>query len=378
MKLIGEAEGIPYFTFDDDNLRASAQADPVGFVLDLPERAVIDEVQRVPELFTSLKASIDNKRSPGRFILTGSANVLLIPRLADSLAGRMEILRLFPLSQSEIRGAKSEFLTSLFKGNMGNMGTFEHKGSERLGKELAERIVAGGFPAALLRQSARRRATWYRDYMETLIQRDIRDLARISSLHVLPRLLAAVSGQTAGLINISELAAPFQISRPTIREYVTLLTRIFLVEELNPWHSNRLKRLVKTPKLHMGDTGLACALLGVSGDSLWDDRALFGRMLETFVFQELRRQASWYDHHVEFSHFRDKDKVEVDIILEAEGKIAGIEVKASSTVKMEDFKGLVKVRDCVQKKFAAGVVFYDGNTVVPFGDRLWGVPVSTL
>lgn len=372
-RLIGDEREFAYFTFDDDVQRAAAQADPVGYVADLPERAVLDEVQRVPELFTSLKAKVDGRRKPGRFILTGSANVLLVPRLADSLAGRMEILRLHPLSQAELEGEESSFLAMLFK------AAFQAGPSgQRLGMALAERVVAGGYPAALVRTTPRRRVAWYRDYTDTLIQRDIRDLARISALDALPRLLALAAGQTACLVNISELAAPFQVSRPTIREYMTLLSRIFLLEELPPWHGSRMKRLIKTPKLHLGDTGLACTLLGLDAEMLWKDRPVFGRLLETFIYQELRRHASWQEETIIFSHFRDKDKVEIDVVLESGGRVAGIEVKAAATVRSNDFKGLRKLQDAVQKKFVAGVVLYDGGAVVPFGSNLYAVPISCL
>lgn len=370
---VGEETGFVYLSFDDDVQRAAAQADPVGYVADLPQRVILDEVQRVPELFTSLKAEVDARRKPGRFLLTGSANVLLVPKLSDSLAGRMEILRLHPLSQVELSGKTSDFLSTLF----GSAFKSGPSGS-RLGRMLAERAAAGGYPAALVRATARRRTAWYRDYANTLISRDIRDLARISELGALPRLLALAAGQTACLVNVSELAAPFQVSRPTIREYVTLLSRIFLLEELPSWHNNRLSRLIKTPKLHVGDTGLACTLLGLDAEMLWKDRALFGRILETFIFQELRRQASWHEETVSFSHFRDKDKVEVDIVLECAGKLAGVEVKATATVISNDFKGLRKLQDAAQKNFAAGVVLYDGEAVVPFGNRLYAVPISRL
>jgi len=372
-RLVGDEAGFAYFTFDDDVQRAAAQTDPIGYVADLPERAVLDEVQRVPELFTSIKAAVDARRLPGRFILTGSANVLLVPKLADSLAGRMEILRLHPLSQAELGGKPCRLLSHLFASDF-KAGT----SGMRLGKTLAQRVVAGGFPAALARANERRSATWYRDYAETLIQRDIRALARISAMDALPRLLTLAAGQTACLVNVSELAAPFQISRQTIREYLTLLSRIFLVDELPSWHRNRMKRLVKTPKLHVGDTGLACALLGLNGNSLWGDRQLFGRLLETFVYQELRRLASWHEEAVAFSHFRDKDQVEVDVVLESEGLVAGVEVKAASTVTGDDFKGLRKLKDAVQNNFAAGVVLYDGESVAGFGDRLYAVPISRL
>ena len=372
-RLVGDDAGFAYFTFDDDVQRAAAQADPVGYVADLPEQAVLDEVQRVPELFTSLKTAVDSRRKPGSFILTGSANVLLVPRLADSLAGRMEILRLHPLAQAEIEGKAADFLGRLFAADF-KAG----KTGRRLGKALAQRVAGGGFPAALVRATPRRRSAWYRDYADTLVQRDIRDLARISALDALPRLLAMAAGQSACLVNVSELAGPFQISRQTIREYLTLLSRIFLVDELPPWHSNRMKRLVKTPKLHLGDTGLACALLGLDEDSMWADRALFGRILETFVYQELRRHAGWQESVVWFSHFRDKDQVEVDMVLESEGFVAGVEVKAASTVTIADFKGLRKLQAATAKAFAAGVVLYDGDAVVGFGDRLYAVPISRL
>ena len=372
-RLVGDKKGFAYFSFDDDVQRAAAQADPVGYVADLPERAVLDEVQRVPELFTSLKAAVDAGRVPGRFILTGSANVLLLPRLADSLAGRMEILRLHPLAQAELSGEPIGFLSRLFTANF-KAGT----SGQRQGKALAERVVGGGFPAALARGTPRRRAAWYRDYADTLIQRDIRDLGRISAMDALPRLLMMAAGQTSCLVNVSELAAPFQISRPTIREYVTLLSRIFLLEELPPWYTNRMKRLVKTPKLHLCDTGLACMLLGLDAESLWQDRAVFGRLLETFIYQELRRHASWHADDVSFSHFRDKDKVEVDVVLESRGRMAGVEVKAAATVTNNDFNGLRKIQDAAQKTFAGGVVLYDGEAVVGFGDKLYAVPISHL
>lgn len=369
---VGDAAGYAYISFDDDVWRASAEADPVGFIADLPGKAVLDEVQRVPGLFTSLKAAVDRDRSAGRFILTGSANVLLVPKLADSLAGRMEILRLHPFAQSELAGKPPGFLAALFgKG-------FKSGTGRRLGSELAVRVAAGGYPAALARATPRRRAAWYRDYVDTLVQRDVRDLARINALDALPRLMALAAGQTARLLNVADLAAPFQLSRPTIRDYITLLQRVFLLEELPPWHSNRLSRLIKTPKLHLGDTGLACALLGMDAASLWADRNLLGQMLETFIYQELRRQASWEEEPLLFHHFRDKDGAEVDVVLERGGRVAGIEIKAAATVAAADFKGLRKFKDAVSKRFVAGVVLYDGEAIASFGDGLFAVPISLL
>lgn len=372
-RLVGDAAGYTYITFDDDVQLAAAQSDPVGFVADLPDKVVLDEVQRVPRLFLALKSVIDRQRTPGRFILTGSANVLLAPQIADSLAGRMEILRLHPLSQCEIAGTPPHFLDTLFAQG------FTNRRYGRLGDELAERIVFGGYPAALARSSGRRRMTWYRDYIESLVQRDVRDLARIRSLDVLPRLLQLAAGQTAHLMNIAELAGPFQLTRPTISEYVTLLERVFLLEYLPSWHTNLLKRLVKSSKLHMGDTGVAAALLGLDSAALLKNRKLLGQLLETFVLQELRRQASGHESDFTFHHFRDKDGVEVDIVLERDVyQVAGVEVKAAATVTEADFRGLRKLQAANGDRFMAGVVLYDGENSVGFGPGLFAVPIRAL
>ena len=372
-RMVGERMGYAYVNFDDDVARGAAEADPAGFVADLPEHTSLDEVQRVPALFAALKTAVDRKRVAGRFMLTGSANVLLVPKFADSLAGRMQILRLHPLAQCELARRAPAFLDVLFRGG------FKTRQTERLAGQLAERIAAGGYPAALARPTERRRATWYRDYLEALVQRDVRDLARISALDALPRLLSLAAAQTARLLNVADLAAPFQLSRPTIRDYVTLLERVFLLETLPPWHSNRLSRLVKTPKLHLGDSGLACALLGVDAASLAADRPLLGQLLETFVFQELRRQASWRDEPIGFFHFRDKDGAEVDIVLERGAReLVGVEVKASATVTVADFRGMRKLREAAGKRFAAGVVLYDGEITASFGDGFFAVPLRAL
>jgi predicted AAA+ superfamily ATPase len=370
---VGEARDYAYFSFDDDVVLAAAKADPVGFVGDLPERTILDEVQRAPGLFTTLKIAVDRRRTAGRFLLTGSANVLLVPKLADSLAGRMEILRLHPLAQCELARCAPRFLETLFA------GTFRTRNYQRLGTELAERILAGGYPAALARETARRRAAWYRDYIETLVQRDVRDLARIRGLDTLPRLLALAAGHTARLLNVTDLASHFQLSRPTIGDYMTLLERVFLLELLQPWHSNRLSRLIKTPKMHLSDTGLACALLGLDAAALTRDRTELGPLLETFVFQELRRQASWHEDEIRFHHFRDKDGVEVDLVLERGAReVAGVEVKAAATVKDADFRGLRKLKEAAGKRFAAGVVLYDGEASASFGEGLHAVPIRAL
>jgi uncharacterized protein len=372
-RMVGERLGYRYVSFDDDAVRAAARGDPIGFVAGLPPRSILDEVQRVPEIFTSLKMAIDQRRAAGRYILTGSANVLLVPALADSLAGRMGLLRLHPLAQCELSRRRPRFLDALFDNG------FRTAIAKPLGAELAQRIVAGGYPAALIRRAPARRRAWYRDLVETQIQRDVRDVTRIHSFDALPRLLALAAAHTARLINVSDLAAPFQINRQTIHEYVTVLERIFLLERLAPWHSNRLSRLVKTPKLHMADTGLACALLGVDAAALNKDRPRFGLLLETFALQELRRQASWRAEPIDFFHYRDRDDFEVDIVLEQGSfAVAGVEVKAAATVTEADFRGLRKLRDVAGSRFTAGVVLYDGSASINFGEKLFAVPLRQL
>ena len=384
-RMAGEPRGYAYISFDEDVAREAAAADPAGFVADLPEHVILDEVQRAPAIFAALKMEVDRHRAAGRFLLTGSSQVLLVPKLADSLAGRLEILRLHPLSQSELAREQPRFLDALFSAAAATSATaraaraFETRRIERLGHELSERIAAGGYPPALARAPGRRRANWHRDYVDALVQRDIRELARINALDALPRLLALAAAQSARLFNLADLASPFGLSRPTIRDYVALLERVFLLERLPPWHSNRLSRLVKTPKLHFGDTGLACALLGADAAALAADRKLLGFVLETFVFQELRRQAVGHDTPHTFFHYRDKDRVEVDIVIERGAMaLAGVEVKAGATVTGSDFRGLRKLRNAAGACFAGGAVLYDGEICASFGEGLYAVPVRLL
>lgn len=370
---LGDDGGRRYVTLDDAATLAAVRADPGGFVLDIEGPVTIDEVQRVPELFLAIKQSVDRDRRPGRFLLTGSANALFVPRAADSLAGRMEIVRLHPLSEVEIGRQQPGFLDRVFAGG------FKMAQGERLGPKLADLIVRGGFPESVRRQTARGRNTWARDYLTAIIQRDVRELSRIQRIDLLPRLLELAAGQTARLVNVSEIAAPFGVSRNTVRDYLTLLRQVFLVEELPAWHANRLKRLVKAPKVHVTDSGLACALLGIDADDLREDRTLLGQLLETFVVQELRRQVSGWEHDVRFSHYRDKDKYEVDVVMErGPNRIVGIEVKAAATLRDSDRRGLERLRDAVGKRFRCGVLLYDGETLVPMGDRIYAIPLQML
>lgn len=378
-KLAAQSHEYRYFSFDDRALLEAAQTDPMGFVYDLPERVILDEVQRVPELFDVIKIAVDRQRTAGRFLLTGSTNMLLVPGLSASLAGRMQVIALKPLAQYELVSettslvSTTPFLRSLFENG------FKASSTARLAKDLLNIVVAGGFPSATTRTTPTRQAEWYRNYIDSIVQREVRETTQIQSAQILPRLLGAAASQTARVFNLSKLASPFTLSNPTIANYIALLERLYLVERLQSWHSNQLKRLIKAPKLHLTDTGLASALLNVGPDDLSQDRKLFGQLLETFVLQELKRQSTAYDEPIHFYHFRDKDGVEVDIVLEQGYQaIAGIEVKASATVREADFRGLRKLANAAGDRFRHGVVLYDGETTIPFGGKLYGVPIRKL
>lgn len=381
-----EQAGYAYISFDDETQLSAARSDPKGYVAELPRRVILDEVQRVPGIFRSIKLSVDNDRAPGRFIMTGSANVLLVPKLGDSLAGRMSVLNLYPLSQAELAGSPlagkpggdkqgaASFFNALLKGKLKGQMRGRH-----LGRELAARVAAGGYPAARAAAGHKQDRDWYRQYARTQIQRDVRDLSRIHALKNLPRLLKFAAGYTAQLVNYSGMAAGLKSSPQTIAHYFTLLENIFLIDILPPWHATWEKRLIKTPKLHIGDTGLACALLDLDADKLWKKREVLGHLLETFVYQEIRKQASWQKEAATFSHFRDKNNsFEVDIVLECGGKIYGVEVKLSASFNPEDFKGLKKLRALAGEDFGGGVLLYDGDSVLPHGAKLKAVPISLL
>lgn len=371
-KHIGTSLDYRYVSFDDPSNIEFAESDPLGFVRTLPTRTILDEVQRVPGLFTSLKLVIDHDRQPGRFLMTGSANVMLVPRLADSLAGRIEILQLQPLSQAELGGTRPSLIDDVFAAALAPMRVTEQPLS------LAERIVAGGYPVTHT-MTPTARARWYTNHARTIAERDVKDLARIRALDSLPRLLEYASAHTSGLVNFTSIAEVLGLSRPTAQDYVTLLEHVFVLDTLRPWSRNATSRMVKAAKLHIGDTGLAAGLLNLDAESLAANRPLYGRFAETFVFQELRRLASGAERPTTFSHFRDRDDYEVDIVLErGPHRIVGIEVKTAASVTGKDFRGLRKLREIAGDSFKAGVVLYDGTVGYRHDESLWALPISML
>ena len=364
--------GRAYFTLDDDTVLEAARGDPAGFVRGL-DRAIIDEVQRAPDLLRAIKRSVDNDRRPGRFLLTGSANVLTLPQVSESLAGRMEIVSLLPLSRAETRGKQPTFLEKAFAGKLASPT------ETMTGGDLVRAVLTGGYPEMLQRKDPNRRQVWARDYVKAIVQRDVRDVAEVDKLDQVPRLLRVLAHHSGQLTNFARVGGQLGLDDKTTRKYVAVLEQVFLVRRVEPWFRNRLKRLVKTPRLHFLDSGLLAAMLGATAERIAKNRSVLGPVLETFVFSEVMKQVAWLDETCALHHYRDKDQDEIDIVVESDSAaLVGIEVKAASTVNTADFKGLRKLAAACEEDFKLGVVFYDGENVVPFGNRLFAAPMACL
>lgn len=372
VRQVADAGGMRYLTLDDELSLLSAKQDPVGMIRSL-DRVVIDEIQRAPQLLLAIKKSVDEDRRPGRFLLTGSANVMTLPSVADSLAGRMETLSLLPLSQSEIEGRGCNWLDMAFAGRLPPPGSCARTDS------LVGRVLRGGYPEAISRATAKRRTAWARQYLDALIQRDVRDVAGIDKLDHLPRFLRALA-QTAGqMCNYSQLGAQVGLDGKTAARYIHVFEQMYLLKRVEVWARNRMNRLVKTPKLQFIDAGLLSALLDLSAEEVDQNRTRFGHVLETFVFGELLKHTTTANDEYRLMYYRDADKVEVDLVVEnAAGQVVGVEVKASATIKDTDLRGLRKLASLAGADFKMGVLLYDGDETLPLGDHLWAAPLSTL
>lgn len=366
------AKGLRYLTLDDELTLLAARADPVGLIRSL-DRAVIDEIQRAPQLLLAIKKSVDEDRRPGRFLLTGSANLMALPLVADSLAGRMETLSLMPLSQTEIEGHSANWIDQAFAGQLLKTDSLA------LGDALTDRVLRGGYPEAITRDSAKRRMAWARQYVDALIQRDVRDVAGIDKLDQLPRFLNALA-QTAGqMCNYSQLAGQVGLDGKTAARYAGVFETMYLLRRVDVWARNRLSRVVKTPKLQFIDAGLLAMLMNLGIEEVRRDRSRFGQVLETFVFGELLKHITSAEGDYQLLYYRDADRVEVDIVIEnAAGQLVGVEVKASATVKASDLRGLSKLAALAGDQFKLGVLLYDGAETLPLGDGIWAAPLSSL
>ncbi len=373
MELLCKERGYTFYTFDDDLVLSSATRDPSGWLASIPKPVIIDEVQRVPEIFLPIKRDVDQNRAPGRYLLTGSANPLLLPRLGDSLAGRMGIIPLYPFSQGEIREQKGQFIETIFAEDL-----LPRSFVPLQIQTLYDIILRGGFPIAQTLANLSDVNRWVRAYLQTMMERDVRDISNIEGLRELPRLFHLLATRTANLLNMADLSRSLGISQPTLKRYIRLLETLYFVYLLPAWYSNLGKRIIKSPKLHVCDTAILSQLLDINKERLANTPSLAGQLLESFVFTELQKLRSWAKTSFELFHFRD-GVYEVDFVLEKpDGSITGIEVKSGATIRSDDFKGLKHLKKLAGKKFHRGIVLHLGHQMQQLEPNLWAMPIQSF
>jgi predicted AAA+ superfamily ATPase len=363
-----------YISFDDQNLLNAASNDPLGFVQSLPKNVTLDEVQRVPDLLPAIKLSVDQQRTPGQFLLTGSANLLLLPRVQESLAGRIEVIHLHPLSELEKHGGEKSLLKAFLNGEIktrisSNAGVVQG---------VPEAICQGGYPEPNTRSETGARR-WFRQYLSAIIQRDVRDIASIHKEDELVRLMELLALRTGNLLNVNNASKDLGLDRETTEKYITILERLFLVHRLPAWHRNRARRLIRTSKIHVVDSGLATMLNRLNiGD--WASHSTdFSAVLESFVVQQLICQAGWLDDDLVFTHYRDKEKIEVDLVIEQGRNVWGIEVKRTASLNKKDGAGLRKLAAQAGSQFKGGILLYSGTSCLPIGvENCFAVPLDML
>jgi predicted AAA+ superfamily ATPase len=352
-----------YVTFDDEATLAFARSDPTGFVASLPPRVILDEIQRVPGLVRTVKLAVDRDRRPGRFVLTGSANLLLLPGLGDSLAGRMEVVQLQPLTAAERERSPGRFLAALLANRLKPSVSAT---SPRAPEALARHVVSGGFPEAVARSATRARS-WHREYLRTLLERDVKDVARVRDTAAMGRMVELLALRTGELLNVSGLGADLGVRRETVEHYLEVCERLYLVRRLLPWHRNQAHRLIKSPKVHLVDSGLAATITGITGADWSGQRTRFGHLVETFAVQQLIAEAGWTDPDLRFWHYRDKDGVEVDLVITRGRETWGVEVKSSVTATPADGQGLRRLAERCGSDYRGGVLLFAGDSAFPLG-----------
>ncbi len=362
-----------YLTLDDEATRRSAREDPTGFIAGISGAAVIDEVQRAPDLMLAIKERLDTSNARGQFLLAGSANLLTLPTIADALPGRVDYVHLWPFSQGELVGRRESFIDRLFAGEAPRIVNAE------VGRgAYAAQIVAGGFPDAQHR-SPRGRARFFDGYISSILGRDLQDVANVRDAESVNRLLRVLAARSATLTSSRGVASELDVDHKTVAAQTRVLENLFLVSRLQPWHVNLGSRQVKTPKIYMTDTGLLTHLTNLNADGIVRHPELAVSVFETFVAMELARQRDWAESPPTLFHYRDKQQREVDVVLElGSGEVTGVEVKAAASVHPRDFAGLRHLRDKLGTRFKAGVVLYTGKQTLSFGERLHAVPLCGL
>lgn len=362
------------FSLDDYGTFERVRRDPVGFVHSLEGPVMIDEVQRVPELLLAIKRAVDLNPEPGRFLLTGSTNLLTAPKVFDALTGRVELIRLWPLSQGEIEGVRETLVDTLFA-NRPKQVTAEAVGATA----YAQRVARGGYPAAVERTRLDRREAWFESHLETTLSRDLRDLSDVRHVEEMPALLRLLATRAGNLLQTESISSSLGISASTVKAYISLLETLFLIRRLPAWRPGLSQRVVHARKVHIVDSGLMTYLLGGDGDRVASDERLRGISFESFVVMEILKQLDWAKASVSAFHFRDRDGNEVDLVLEdRRGRVVGIEVKSAATARDSDFKGLRRLRRLAGEDFVCGAVIHTGEGTVGTEGNLWSLPVSVL
>jgi predicted AAA+ superfamily ATPase len=366
-----------YITFDRPTVMAAAAAAPEAFLSAYENPLIIDEVQMVPEIFRALKVAVDEQRlknnadANGKYLLTGSANILALPKLSDALVGRMTILTLYPFTTAEATQGTGNGLDRLIR--------MDFSGITDRGIVLADAMKLATFPE-IIRKESKERSIWLDGYVTTMLQRDVKQIAELEKIAVLPNLLRVLAARAGGLINDSDISREVGLTSVTGKFYRTILKMMFLNFDVKPWHRNIGKRLVKSPKGYLIDTLMLCHMLDLNVDDIAVNKPdLFGHILENYVATELIKQLSNSDLKAELYHFRTSDNKEVDFILEKpDGSVFAIEVKKSESVTIHDFKGINAFAELTKTDFTGGVILYSGKDVVPFGKNLWAVPFFIL
>ena len=360
-------------SLDDKATREAANDDPAGFVAGLGGPAFVDEIHRAPDLLLELKKAVDADTVAGRFVITGSANVLASKKILDALPGRIDRFSLWPLAQAEIAGGRVNFVDSLFAGAP-PLITDAPVGLA----EYADRIVAGGFPEARERRPGRSRSRWFDSYVAGSLERDLRELADIRRADDAEQLLRLLASQSANLFKADPIGSKLNMDHKTVKNYVGLLRQMHLVHQLPGWRPGLGSRESTTPKMYVSDVGLLCHMLGADARRLLADDQVKGKGCETFVVNEVLKQASWAEAETRAYHYQRRDE-DVDLVLEDRaGRITCVEVKATATLAARDWRWLAKLRDARGSSFRAGVVIASVAQTTPLGDRLWAVPYNAL
>ncbi len=356
----------------------AAKADPEGFVRQTDDLLVIDELQRVPELVLALKDAVEEDRRPGRFLITGSADLLELPGAPESLAGRAETVVLYGLSRGELDGHREDFVDRLLAGDWQSL---RNRSSDLGRHDYLEMICAGSYPEPLARTGKRRNA-WFDNYLNRIVSRDARDISHLQHIDRLPALVRLLAANNAGELVKNRMAYDAGIPAGNVDGYVGLLETLYLVHVIPAWGNNLTGRVVNRPKAALLDTGLAARLANVTAEAMAPGQPgseVAGGLFEAFVASELRRQLVWAETDAQLFHFRDRNGLEVDLVLEDSHRmVAGIEVKAARTINASEFRGLTGLRDKLGDRFRLGVLLYSGTQALPFGDRLWALPLSSL